>query len=56
MGTAGLNCLLPCSARRNVAGTALLSFGLLLVGEFFHIFFFPQSKQASDVKQMELWF
>lgn len=34
VGTAGLNCLLPCSARRNVAGTVLLSFGLLLVGFF----------------------
>lgn len=38
VGTAGLNCLLPCSVRRNVAGTVLLSFGLLLVG-LFKIFF-----------------
>lgn len=34
VGTAGLNCLLPCCARQNVPGTALLTFGLLLVGVF----------------------
>lgn len=56
MGSAGLNCLLPCCARRNVPGTALLTFGLLLVGFFYNIIFFPQSQEASDIKQAELRF
>lgn len=56
VGTAGLYCLLPCCARQNVPGTASLTFGLLLLGFFRNIIFFPQSQQAHDIKQAELWF
>lgn len=56
VGTAGLNCLLPCCARQNVPGTALLTFGLLLVVFFYNIISFPQSQQGSDIKQAELGF
>lgn len=56
VGTAGLNCLLLCCARQNVPGTALLTFGLLLVVFFYNIISFPQSQQGSDIKQAELGF